>query len=150
MNDLTSLLGNLPPAVGNVVRQVAAGNHADVPDAEAHAAYNHVAGQLTSDEFQQAAANAYEQMTPEQRAQVADYMRSQAGQPGVDVQSIPPASVAANDPGALADATAQVHAQGPNILQQLFAPGGTFSSPIAKMALLGITAFAAQRISGRR
>lgn len=58
--------------------------------------------------------------------------------------------VAANDPGALADATAQVHAQGPNILQQLFAPGGTFSSPIAKMALLGITAFAAQRISGGR
>jgi hypothetical protein len=150
VNDLTSLLGNLPAAVVNVVRQVAAGNHADVPDAEAHAAYNHVAGQLTSDEFQQAAANAYEQMTPEQRAQVADYMRSQAGQPGVDVPSIPPASVAANDPGALADATAQVHAQGPNILQQLFAPGGTFSSPIAKMALLGITAFAAQRISGRR
>jgi len=150
VNDLTSLLGNLPAAVVNVVRQVAAGNHADVPDAEAHAAYNHVAGQLTPEEFQQAAANAYEQMTPEQRAQVADYMRSQAAQPGVDVPSIPPASVAANDPGALADATAQVHAQGPNILQQLFAPGGTFSSPIAKMALLGITAFAAQRISGRR
>jgi hypothetical protein len=43
-----------------------------------------------------------------------------------------------------------VHAAGSNLLQQLFAPGATFSNPIAKMALLGITAFAAQRLSGRR
>jgi len=68
VNDLTSLLGNLPAAVVNVVRQVAAGNHADVPDAEAHAAYNHVAGQLTPEEFQQAAANAYEQKKAEVEA----------------------------------------------------------------------------------
>ncbi len=44
----------------------------------------------------------------------------------------------------------QIQGQGSNILQQLFAPGGTFSDPIAKMALLAITAMATQRLSGPR
>jgi len=42
-----------------------------------------------------------------------------------------------------------MHDREPNLLQELFAPGGTFSSPLAKAALLGITAFAAQRLSHR-
>lgn len=150
MNDLTGLLANLPPTVTKVLQQVQAGNHAAVPDPQAHEAFSHVAGQLSPEEFQQVAANAYQRLSPEQRSQVADYMRTQAQQNRVNVPNLPSANVAARDPGALADATAQVQAQGPNILQQLFAPGGTFSNPIAKMALLGITAVAAQRLSGRR
>jgi hypothetical protein len=144
------MLQNLSPAVSNVVQQVQAGNHDAVPDAEAHDAYTQVAGQLSPEEFQQVAAKAYSDMTPEQRSQVADYLRAQAKQHGIDVPNLPSASTAAGDPGALADATAQVHAQEPNLLQQLFAPGGTFSSPIAKAALLAITAMAAQRLTGRR
>lgn len=150
MTGSTDLFGSLPAAVSNVIRQVHAGDHAAVPDAEATQAYSHVAGQVSPEEFQQVASESYAQMTPEQRSQVADYLRTQAAQSGVSVPAIPSAADAASRPGALADATAQVHAQGPNVLQQLFAPGGTFSNPIAKMALLGITALAAQRITGRR
>jgi hypothetical protein len=150
MTDLSSLLSNLPPGIANVISQVTAGNHAAVPDAEAQQAYSHVTGQLSQDEFQQVAANAYQQMTPEQRGQVADYLRTQGGQLGTTAPSVPTAAEAAADPNALATATAQVHGQSPNLLQQMFAPGGTFSSPIAKMALLGVTAFAAQRLTGRR
>lgn len=150
MNDLSQLLGNLPPVVGDVLRQIQAGNHAAVPDAQAQDAATHVVGQLSPEEFQQAAADAYQQMTPEQRSQMAAYLQAQAQHHGIDLPALPPDAAASANPGALADATAQVHNQGPGSLGQLFAPGGTFSSPIAKLALLGITAMAAQRLSGRR
>jgi hypothetical protein len=148
--DLTRILGNLSPEIGKVLQQVQAGDHSAVPDAQAHEAYSQLAGQLSPEEFQQVAADAYGKLSPAQRSEVADYMRVQAQQHGIDVPNLPSASTAATDPGALADATAQVQGQGPNILQQLFAPGGTFSSPIAKIALLGITAMAAQRLGGQR
>ncbi|MDQ6877365.1 MAG: hypothetical protein M3082_06640 [Candidatus Dormibacteraeota bacterium] len=150
MNDLTQMLGKLSPDLANVVQQVQAGDHAAVPDNQAHAAYNQVAAPLSVDEFQQVAAKAYAQFSPEQRSQIAGYLRTQAQQHGITLPNLPSASAAAGDPGALADATAQVHAQDPNLLQQLFAPGGIFSNPIAKAALLGITAMAAQRLAGRR
>ncbi len=150
MNDLSQLLGNLPPVVGNVLRELQAGNHAAVPDADAQEAAAHVTSQLSPEEFQQVAANAYQQMTPDERSEVADYLRTHAQQQGITVPALPSAAEASTNPGALADATAQVHSQGPSSLGQLFAPGGTFSSPIAKLALLGITAMAAQRITGRR
>ena len=89
-------------------------------------------------------------MSSDQRSQVADYLRLQAQQHGINVPNLPSGSAAAVDPGALADATAQIHGQGPNVLQQFFAPGGTFANPIVKMALLGITAMAAQRLGGPR
>jgi hypothetical protein len=65
------------------------------------------------------------------------------------MSTLPSGATAATDPGALAAATADMHDREPNLLQELFAPGGTFSSPLAKAALLGITAFAAQRLSHR-
>lgn len=150
MFDVTQLLNNVPPTVGGVLRQVQAGNHAAVPDADAHAAYSHVVPQLSPGEFQQVAADAYAKLTPEQRSQIADYIRTQAQQQGINVPNVPTPGAAAADPAVLADATASVQGQGPNILQQMFAPGGTFSNPLAKMALLGITAMAAQRLAGRR
>jgi hypothetical protein len=128
MNDLSHLLGNLPPVVGNVLREIQAGNHAAVPDAQAQEAATHVTSQLSPEEFQQAAADAYRQMSPEQRSQVADYLRTQAQQHGIDLPTVPSTGPAAANAGALADATAQVHSQGPDSLGQLFAPGGTFSS----------------------
>jgi hypothetical protein len=149
MDDLTQKLGNRPLDLSGLLQHVLAGNHDAVPDAEAHAAYSQVTGQLSPQEFQQVAAKAYEQLSPEQRVQLVDHLRTQAQQQGIDMPNVS-ANRATADPGAAADATAQVHAAGPNLLQQLFAPGGTFSNPIAKMALLGITAFAAQRLSGRR
>lgn len=149
MNDLTHMLGNLSPTVSSVLQQVSAGNHASVSDADAHQAYGQVAAQLSPQEFQQVASDAYTRLTPDQRTQVADYLRSQAANQSINVPQLPSGPQAASDPAALAAATSQIHGQNPNLLQQLFAPGGTFSSPIAKMALLGITAMAAKRLTGR-
>lgn len=149
MADSTGQFGSLPAAVADVIRQAGAGSPGAVSDAGATQAYGHVAGQVTPEEFQQVATESYARMSPDQRSQVADYLRTQAAQSGMSVPAIPSAATAASNPGALADASAQIHAQGPNMLQELFAPGGTFSNPIAKMALVGITALAAQRISRR-
>lgn len=151
MKDLGQLLNQLPPAVTNVLQQVQAGNHDAVSNQDASTAFNHVATTLSPEEFQQVAADAYQKLTPAQRSEVADYLQRQAQQQGTTVATnLPAPSVAANDPGALANATAQIQAQEPNLLQQLFAPGGAFSSPIAKAAVLGITAMAAQRLMGKR
>lgn len=60
----------------------------------------------------------------------------------------PAIQAATAEPSSLAAATAQVHQQQPGLLGQLFAPGGQLSSPIAKMALMGTTAMAAQRLMG--
>jgi hypothetical protein len=151
MQDLGQLLQHLPPSVTNVLQQVQAGNHAAVSNEDANAAFNHVTTQLSPEEFQQVAADAYQQLSPEQRSEVADYLRKQSQQQGASVgATLPTPSAAANDPAALANATAQIQSQQPNLLQQLFAPGGAFSSPIARMAVLGITALAAQRLTGQR
>jgi hypothetical protein len=148
MTDFTQILDRLPPQVTNVIRQLDTGDDANVSDADARDAFDHVTTQLTPEEFQKAAADAYNRLTPEQRSEAAEYLRKQAQERGIQVPNLPTGDIAATDSGALADATAQVNQDG-NILQDMFAPGGTFSSPIAKAVLLGITAVAAQQLSKR-
>jgi hypothetical protein len=121
------------------------GNHDQVPDSQVNDAYGQVAAQLPQDQYVQAARDAFQKLSPEQRQQLAQELQSRAPAAGVTTsatQNISP------DPDSLATAAGDVHAQQPNLLQQLFAPGGAFSSPIAKTALLGITAMAAQRLMG--
>ena len=121
-----------------------------VSDDDLHQAYS--AGGSAADprdEFQQAAAEAYDRLSPEERSRIAHHLRIRGR--AIAICPIPSASRPARQPrwmpGALATATADMNDQQPNLLQELFAPGGTFSSPLAKAALLGITAFAAQRLS---
>jgi hypothetical protein len=149
MTDITQTLERLAPQVANVLRQAQTGDPDAVNDADLLQAYAQVAPHLTREEFQQAAAEAFDRMTPEERSRIADHLRSQAEHRDLAVENYPSARTAATDPGALASATADMNDKQPNLLQELFAPGGTFSSPLAKAALLGITAFAAQRLGNR-
>jgi hypothetical protein len=134
--------------LGGLLSAFEQGNHDQVPDQQVQQQYGQVAASLPQDQYVQAAQEALSRLTPEQREQLAQELQSQAQQHGVNVpavQQTPP-----TDPGGLANAMGQVHAEQPNVLQQMFAPGGTFSSPIAKAALLGITAFAAKQLTSRR
>jgi ABC-type transport system substrate-binding protein len=123
------------------------GNHDQVPDQQVHDTYGQVASQLPQDQYVQAARDAFQKLTPEQREQLAREIQTRAPEQGV---TTPATQNVSPDPDSLATAAGDVHAQQPNLLQQMFAPGGTFSSPIAKTALLGITAMAAQRLMGNR
>jgi hypothetical protein len=149
MKDITQVLDRLSPQISNVLRQAQSGGPDAVSDAALHQAYRQVAPQLTREEFQQAASEAYDRMTPDERSRIAEHLRAQAEPRDLPMSTLPSAATAATDPGALAAATADMNDREPNLLQDLFAPGGTFSSPLAKAALLGITAFAAQRLSHR-
>jgi hypothetical protein len=124
-----------------------AGEHDQVSDSQVHESYGQVAAQMPQDQYVQAARDAFEKLTPQQREQFARELQQQAQQRGLDV---PAAQNASPDPATLASAVGQVHADQPNLLQQMFAPGGVFSNPAAKAALLGITAMAAQRLMGSR
>jgi hypothetical protein len=151
MNDLNGMLGGQGGTLGQLGGLVTAfeqGQHDQVPDQQVQQGYSQVAAQLPQDQYVQAARDAFDKLTPEQREQLAQELQTQAQQHGVNIPAVqqqPP-----TDPGGLANAMGQVHAEQPNILQQMFAPGGTFSSPIAKAALLGITAFAAKQLTARR
>jgi hypothetical protein len=124
-----------------------AGQHDQVPDSQVHDSYSQVATQLPQDQYVQAAREAFDRLTPQQREDFARQLQQQAQQRGINV---PAAQTGSADPGTLATAVGQVHAEQPNLLQQMFAPGGMFSNPAAKAALLGITAIAAQRLMGNK
>lgn len=147
MDQLGGLLGGQSGTLQNIINAFQTGNHQDAPDDQVATTHTQVADQLPADQYQQAARDAFEKLTPEQRQQFLDELKTGALAQGVDHETIQNASA---DPGSLAQATAQVQQQQPGSLGQMFAPGGVFSSPLAKTVLLGITAMAASRLTQRR
>lgn len=117
--------------------------------------YGQVAPNLTPDQYQASAQEAFSKMSPEQRAEFARWLQASSQQHGVNVPDLNGDGVddRLQDPGRLAQATTQVHQQNPSIFEQLLGKGGTggpLDNPIAKVALAGITAMAAQRLMGGR
>ena len=147
MNDISQMLGGQTPAgLGDLISKFEAGQHDQVSDSTVHDTYGQVASQLPPDQYVAAARAAFDRLTPEQRSQFAQELQAksqQLGLPGLG-GTVP------SDPAGLAAAAGEVHAQGPNILQEMFAPGGVLSSPVAKAALLGVATMAAQRLMGGR
>jgi hypothetical protein len=124
-----------------------------ISDQEAVQKYSQIATQLPPDQFRQAAEQAFSRLTPEQRAELARILQTNAQQQSVGSSAVNQPNLQAQaqqDPGALAQATTQLHEEQPNLLQQLLGQGGALSNPIAKAALAGIAAMAAQRILGGR
>jgi hypothetical protein len=148
MDQLSGLLGGQGGSgLQNLIDQFRNGQHQQVPDQQVSSSYDQVATQLPPDQYHQAARDAFEHMSPQQREEFLRELQGEANARGIDHPEIQNASA---DPGSLASATTQVHQQQPGSLGQLFSQGGVFSSPVAKLALLGITAMAAQRLTGQR
>lgn len=148
MNELSQLAGGqLPAGITDLMAKFDQGQHAQLPDQQVTQAYGQVATHLPQDQYVQAAEAAFAKLSPEQRTAFASMLQTktqQFGLPATAPQGSPP------DPAALASAVGQVHSQEPGLLQKMFAPGGVFSSPIAKTVLMGVTAMAAQRLMGSR
>jgi hypothetical protein len=124
-----------------------------ISDQETLDRYSQIATQLPPDQFRQAAEQAFAKLTPEQRAELVRILQSKAQQQSVSTPALEQGNLPAaaqQDPGVLAGAATQLHEQQPNLLQQLLGEGGALSNPIAKAALAGIAAMAAQRILGGR
>ena len=129
-----------------------------ISDDEATQRYQELAPNLSRDDYRQSAEQAFARLTPQERAEFSRYLRERSRQQGVQLQDYDLNDDgiddrAQQDPRELAEMTTRMRDQQPNILEQLLGKGGTggtFDNPIAKVALAGITAFAAQKIMGGR
>ncbi|HEX8036628.1 MAG TPA: hypothetical protein VF510_22410 [Ktedonobacterales bacterium] len=126
-------------------------------DQEALDRYGQVAAPLPPQQYQQAAYQAFNRMSPEERSQFGQYLQQQAQQQGVP---FPGQGGNYTDPNYLSQITTQVHQQ-PGLLRQLLggsASGGSpmggagrlLSNPLAKAALAGIAAMAVKNFTQQR
>lgn len=138
----------------------------DIGDEEALERYRQVSPNLSDDVYRESARDAFDRLTPQQRAEFGRWLQTQARSRGAgdffEQRSF-------DDPDALAGASARLHREQPGLLEGLLggamgggalggAAGGAqtagngnlLSSPIAKAVLGGIAAMAASRAMGRR
>ena len=132
---------------------------------EAYHNYRTAAERLSPEEYEEAAAEAYQRMSPRERAEFAQMMRERGGAPFGSVRD--------DDPRDLARATARFRQQEPGGLAALFGGGGggglgdmlgasmggqrgggggmgdLLGNPLAKAALGGIAAMAMKRMMDR-
>jgi hypothetical protein len=111
-------------------------------DQEARDSYGQLASRLPNDEYEQSAEAAFSRLSPEQRRQFGEWLQQRTGGSATNALT--------DDPRELARATSRVQQEQPNLLQQAFGEGGALSNPIAKVAVAGIAAMAAQRLFGNR
>jgi hypothetical protein len=132
--------------------------YTSIDDREAVDRYHEVTPQLTRDEYKASAEAAFSRLSPAERAEFSQWLRTRANAQGVTVPDYDMNDDGIDDrmqrnPGELAEMTTRVHDKEPNIFEQLLGKGGTggmFDNPIAKIATAGIAAMAAQRILGGR
>ncbi len=142
-----------------------------ISDQEALENYQRVAPNLPPQMYQESAEQAFSRLTPQQRLQLGQYLQQQTRQQGHNFPDLNRDGIddRLQDPRYLAQVTGQMHQQQPNLLGQLLGgamgggggggmggggamggAGALLNNPIAKAALAGIAATAAQRmLSGR-
>jgi hypothetical protein len=127
---------------------------------EAYERYQQVAPHLPPDVYQDAARDAFNRMSPQERMQLGQHMQRQAQQRGYNDPAWTDPDDMYQDPNYLAQLTGRMHQQQPGILGQLFGGGGMqqsmggqpsgagdlLNNPLAKAALGGIAAMALRRM----
>ena len=123
-----------------------------IDDDEAVERYEEITPTLSDQDFEESAAAAYSQLSPEERREFGRYMQQRARQRGMTDFDGNGIDDRLEDPGELAKRTTRVRQQDPNLLEQLMGKGGTggpLDNPIAKIAFAGIAAFAASKLMPR-
>jgi hypothetical protein len=129
-----------------------------IDDREAIGRYDSVTPDLSNSDYRDAAAETFDQLSPQERAEFSRWLRTRATANGVQVPDYDLNDDGLDDrlqgsPGDLAEVTTRVREQDPNIFEQVLGKGGTggpLDNPIVKAVVAGIAAMAAQRILGRR
>jgi hypothetical protein len=122
--------------------------------------YGSVAHNVSANDYEDAARDAFARLSPEERREFANYLQQRAQTKGVNLPPPPPdRSGGLSDLGWLSGATRQLHEQ-PGLLRELLGgmtggsrtggAGGLLASPLGKAALAGITAMLVKRAMGRR
>ncbi len=120
--------------------------------------YDRVTPELADGEYRDAAAAAFERLTPQERTEFSRWLRTQAKADSVTIPDYDLDDDGLDDrlqgaPGELAEVTTRVRERDPNIFEQVLGKGGTggpLDNPIVKIVVAGIAAMAAQRLLGQR
>ena len=118
-----------------------------ISDEEAYHNYRQVADRLPPRDYEESAAEAFQQMSPQERMQFAQMLQQRAGGQFGGVRG--------DDPRQLAQAVARYRQQDEGGLPSLFGGGGggmgdLLSNPLAKAALGGVAAIAMKKMLDRR
>jgi hypothetical protein len=134
--------------------------HEGYSDQEVVQRYQQVAPQLPPQQYQMAAQQAFNNMSPDQRVQFGQYVEQQLQSQGMPMQAFSPGAgnqQMYQDPNFLAQQATQLHQQQPGLLGQLLGGGGgggggtgLLANPAAKAALAGIAAMAISNAMGGR
>ncbi len=99
--------------------------------------------------LQQAHEEAFSRLALDQRQQIVDQFRQAHNDPNQPFQ-YPQMSGGPQDydPRQMGGMMRQAQRQQPDLLQGMLGQGGALSNPLAKMAMVGVAAIAAQRLMG--
>ena len=122
-----------------------------IDDDEARSRYDEVSSQLTDDDYELSAREAFERLDPQQRKEMARMLRQQGRQRQVDLGEFDhDDDDRLSDPQELARMSRHVRKQQPGGLGALLGGGGggggMLGNPLAKAALAGVAAMAAKRM----
>ena len=127
--------------------------HEGIDDDEAVRRYDEVSSQLSDDDYELSAEEAFRRMAPQERQELARMVRQQGRQRQVDLGEFDDDDDERYaDPKQLARMTRQVRKQQPNMMSQLLGGGGgggmggMLDSPVAKAALAGVAAMAMKKM----
>lgn len=126
------------------------GTYNEIPHQDAWQDYTQFAQNASPQQLQQAHQQVYEQMPAEQRGGILQNLLGGLMQHGVSPQQM---GLQNSDPYTMSPAdaarvTGYAQQQNPDILHQVFGPGGALSSPWAKLAIAGVAAYAAKQFLG--
>lgn len=126
------------------------GTYGQIPEQEARQNYQQFVQNAPPQVVQQAHEQYYAQMPPQQRGNLMQGLLGSLTQHGYNpqqagIQNTNPYTMSPQDAARL---TAYAQQQNPDILHQVFGPGGPLGSTGAKLAVAGIAAIAAKQLLG--
>ena len=131
--------------------------HEGYDDDEVLSRYGEVSSELSDDDYELSAEEAFRRMSPQERRQLAQMVRQQGRQRNLDLGEFDADDdERLEDPRRLAKMTRKVRKQQPGGLGGLLGGvggggggGGALGNPLAKAALAGVAAMAAKRMFGK-
>lgn len=124
------------------------GSFDDMDDDEVYDRYQRTMQHAPPEVVEDAHVEAFRRLPPEQRAQIVQQFQQASQDPRQPFNYGFSGGDQDYDPRQMARMARQAQQQQPDLLQQVLGPGGALSNPLAKMALAGVTAMAAQKLMG--
>ncbi len=125
------------------------GQYADLDPNDVYDRYQRTVQHAPPEVVQQAHEEVFNQMPMDQRQQIGDRFRQAHNDPNQAFQ-YPQMTGGPSDynPAQLGGMMRQAQQQQPDLLQGMLGQGGALSNPMAKMAMAGVAAIAAQKLMG--